>query len=154
MELLKTEKVQDITIQDICNMSGVNRTTFYAHFSDIGELTERSEIQIREAAMMAFREECSEQQSGQQWQLFFLRSMKNRMNFYHLYFQCHKNEHAQNGPTQVWLFDASAHLDHYRQAFYRAGIEAILRRWVEDGCVDSPETVQTVLSQHLPEDFL
>lgn len=51
-ELLKTEKVHNITVQDICNMSGVNRTTFYAHFSDIRELTERSEMQIREAAMM------------------------------------------------------------------------------------------------------
>lgn len=154
VELLKTKKVQNITIQDICNMSGVNRTTFYAHFSDIRELTERSEIQIREAAMIAFQEDGSEQQSAQQWQLFFLRSMKNSMNFYHLYFQCHKNEPAQNGPAQVWLFDASAHLDNYRQAFYRAGIEAILRQWVEGGCADSPEIIQSVLSQRLPEDFL
>ena len=84
-ELLKTEKVHNITVQDICNMSGVNRTTFYAHFSDIRELTERSEMQIREAAMMAFRKDCSVQQPSQKWQLFFLHCMKKHMNFYHLF---------------------------------------------------------------------
>lgn len=154
LELLKTEKAQDITVQDICKKAEVNRTTFYAHFSDIRELTESSEIQIREAIMMAFQEDGSEQQSGEQWQLFFLHSMEDYGNFYHLYFQYHKNEPAQNGPAQVWLSTVYGQLDRYRQVFYQAGVEAILRQWAENGCKDSPEEIQSIISQRLSKNFL
>lgn len=150
LRLLKSGSTQEITVQDICKESEVNRTTFYAHYSDIRELTEKSEIQLREAFMLEFQRDKSEQP----WQIFFLYSVKGYMNFYRLYFQYHYKEKAQNGPAQIWLSSIQVQLDHYRQAFYQAGIEAILYQWVESGCKDSPETIQTIINQRLPENIL
>lgn len=158
IDLLKSGDTKEITVHNICRSAEVNRTTFYAHFSDIRDLTEKCERQLRESLKAKFRETSSEEGNLpvpiEVFQMEFLQLVKEHIDFYRLYFLYHSIETAPNGPSQVWLFDSPAHLDRYRQAFYRAGIEAILRRWVEEGCTNPSETVQSILSQCLPENFL
>ncbi|MBS5285253.1 MAG: TetR/AcrR family transcriptional regulator [Clostridiales bacterium] len=157
MDLVKTGDIQCITVQNICNEAEVNRTTFYAHFSDIRELTEQCEMQIRETITRTFQLSGSGQDSDRQWQLFVLRSMKDYMNFYRLYFQYHKTEPAQNGPATVWLSNDEKiehSMSHYYRVFYRAGAEAILMRWINKNCTETPEELQFILSQCLSKNSL
>lgn len=35
MELLEERSLDKITVRDICELSGINRNTFYYHYSDI-----------------------------------------------------------------------------------------------------------------------
>ena len=38
MELLKNKPIQNISIKEICDKSGISRGTFYAHYTDIYDL--------------------------------------------------------------------------------------------------------------------
>ncbi len=42
-ELLKTKPVQAITVREICERTGINRSTFYNHYSDVYDLLEQLE---------------------------------------------------------------------------------------------------------------
>lgn len=152
MDLLKTGEMQNITIHNICRNAQINRTTFYAHFSDIRELTEKCEIALRNSLKIELRKIYSNEGNPPIgiFQIKFLQFLKEKADFYRLYFLYHSVETAQNGPSQIWLSSISSQLDNYRQVFYRAGVEAILTQWVEDGCKDSPETIQSILRWHLP----
>ena len=35
LELLRTKPIAKITVTEICEMAGINRATFYAHYSDV-----------------------------------------------------------------------------------------------------------------------
>ncbi|HAH60530.1 MAG TPA: TetR family transcriptional regulator, partial [Treponema sp.] len=43
IELVEQKKFDEITISDICRLAGVNRSTFYAHYSNKVELLEEAE---------------------------------------------------------------------------------------------------------------
>ena len=38
LSLMKSKKIDRITISEICRVSGINRNTFYQHYSDIRDL--------------------------------------------------------------------------------------------------------------------
>lgn len=43
LELMKHTEFEKITVKKICETAGVNRSTFYAHFTDIYDMLDRME---------------------------------------------------------------------------------------------------------------
>lgn len=43
LTLMKDKPLSRITVKDLCQQAGVNRTTFYAHYKDVKELLEEVE---------------------------------------------------------------------------------------------------------------
>lgn len=46
MELLKDKPLRSITVKELCLRAGLNRGTFYAHYSDVFDLMEQIEAEI------------------------------------------------------------------------------------------------------------
>ena len=46
MDLLKRKPLQNITVKELCDAAGVNRSTFYAHYTDVGDLLRRIEEEM------------------------------------------------------------------------------------------------------------
>ncbi len=44
--LLESKEYSAISVQEVCKQAGVNRTTFYAHYSNISELLEAMEVEL------------------------------------------------------------------------------------------------------------
>ena len=44
--LLKQKPIQSISIKELCELAGVNRGTFYAHYQDIYDLRSRVEADM------------------------------------------------------------------------------------------------------------
>lgn len=40
-DMLKEKPIQSITIKELCETAGINRGTFYSHYSDIYDLLEK-----------------------------------------------------------------------------------------------------------------
>lgn len=51
LELLQTKQIFTITVKEICERADVNRSTFYAHFSDQFELLQQIEDELIEDMM-------------------------------------------------------------------------------------------------------
>lgn len=47
-QLLKQKPIQSISIKELCELAGVNRGTFYAHYQDIFDLREKIETEMYE----------------------------------------------------------------------------------------------------------
>lgn len=54
--LLKEKKLQDITITDLAKTAGINRKTFYNHYSCVKDVLEDLEFQIIESLIEQFEE--------------------------------------------------------------------------------------------------
>jgi len=48
MKLLKEKSISTITVKEICKEADINRSTFYAHYSDQYDLLEKIEEEIIE----------------------------------------------------------------------------------------------------------
>lgn len=46
MDLLKRKPIQNITVKELCDAAGINRSTFYAHYTDVGDLLRRIEEEM------------------------------------------------------------------------------------------------------------
>ena len=161
MTLPRAGNQEGITVQRICDEAKINRTTFYAHFTDLHDLVKKSEVRFRERLKAEFDADCIGE-VPQAFQLFLLRHIQAHADFYRLYF-LHRNPFENNlGPEQAWASvgemesdqTASSPQNHYSQAFRRSGVAAVLEQWVKQGCLDEPEHIQSLLLQHLPENIL
>ena len=47
-ELLREKPVQNITVKELCQTAGINRGTFYSHYTDIYDLLQQIEDEITE----------------------------------------------------------------------------------------------------------
>lgn len=56
MELLKEKKIEKITVTDIVNRADINRSTFYAHYTDVRGLVEEIQSEFVERAMAVVKE--------------------------------------------------------------------------------------------------
>ena len=56
MELMKEKKIEKITVTDIVNRADINRSTFYAHYTDVRGLVEEIQSEFVERAMAVVKE--------------------------------------------------------------------------------------------------
>ena len=47
-QLLETKSLQQVTVKELCELADINRGTFYSHYSDIHNLVEQLEEDLRE----------------------------------------------------------------------------------------------------------
>jgi AcrR family transcriptional regulator len=53
VELLQTKEIKDISVTDICKITNLNRSTFYANFLDVYDLADK----VRESLEREFSSE-------------------------------------------------------------------------------------------------
>ena len=70
IQLLEKKDIEYITIKEICNKAGVNRSTFYLHYENINDLVEETMNYINKKFMNYFNENTKE----------FIEKIKNSKN--------------------------------------------------------------------------
>lgn len=147
----------ELTVTDICRESGINRTTFYAHYNDIPDLLVNMERQMRQEVVDKWQSNSSSQQSSSfsDFLLRFLCHVERHQGFYRISRWQYSQLSAQDNSDPVWESLARfvgpefARTDKpavlYHLAFCQAGILAILRKWVDTGCKESADTIHTLL---------
>ena len=46
LELLSRKPIQSISVRELCEEAGINRSTFYAHYKDVYDLREQIETEM------------------------------------------------------------------------------------------------------------
>ena len=59
VELLQTKEIKDISVTDICKITNLNRSTFYANFLDVYDLADK----VRESLEKEFSSEFAQYRS-------------------------------------------------------------------------------------------
>jgi len=145
IELLQTREIKDITVSDIIKITGLNRSTFYANYVDIFDLADQTrEILTKEFSNLFADYDYFNEHTGA---LKMFTHIKENQLFYKTYFKLGYDE-----SHQVMIYDASRaesdfhgeHIDYHIE-FFRAGLNAIIKRWMNGGCKESPEEMAAII---------
>lgn len=141
LNMLVTKELYQISVTDICKDIGLNRSTFYANFLDVYDLADK----FREKLEKDFDAQFINRENQSAESMF--RHIYENQLFYKIYFKLGFTE-KQKG----YVFDAGrAARDFegknikYHIEFFRNGLNAIIRMWLDGGCVETPEQMANIL---------
>lgn len=147
VELLQTRELKEITVTDICNMTELNRSTFYANFLDIYDLADKFREKLEKEFSELFVDENREGQKEGALKMF--RHISENQIFYKTYFKLGYDEMHSITIYDVRRAERDFDNKHikYHIEFFRNGINAIIKMWLRDGCKESPEEMAEILKR-------
>lgn len=147
VERLQTKELKDITVSDICQMTGLNRSTFYANYLDIYDLADKVRVKLESDFAQLFTGDVHDQEQGGAVRMF-THIYENQL-FYKTYFKLGYDEQHK-----VWVYDverAKTDFDNthirYHIEFFRHGINAMIKMWLAGGCVETPQEMADILKR-------
>ncbi len=145
IELLQTREITDITVSDICKKTDLNRSTFYANYLDIYDLADRIRDKL-EGEVNELYENDTYNNCGNDYLKLF-RHIKDNQMFYKTYFKLgYDTRHYVdlNIINEQNRFFKKEHIS-YHIDFHKAGLNAIIKKWLANGCCESPETMVKII---------
>ena len=147
VELIQTRNVEEITVTDICNITGLNRSTFYANYLDIYDLVDKIKVIMIEDFFQVYNDEAKNQYHSYDFLKLFYHIKDNQL-FYKTYFKLNLDltdsvKYIDPKEVDRFLVD-SKNLDYHIE-FFKAGLNAILKKWLNNGCKESPEEIADIL---------
>lgn len=144
IELLQERELKEITVSDICKLTKLNRSTFYANFLDIYDLADKLREKLEADFSEVFERDENREVSGAE--KMFTHIKENQL-FYKTYFKLGYDQRHN-----AFVYDIKrAETDfggknlEYHIEFFRNGINAIIKMWLEGGCVESPKEMAEIL---------
>ena len=158
LTLMRTKPFDEITVSELCQQAGVNRSTFYAHYSNTTELLveiqEQSVNQILEKVDTAVLEQAHNVEVRDQVILPYLTAMLENRDFVASFVNQTPELWTTRGTTALLkkLSEIIAFYGitdpvraDYITRFYGSGVFSVLRQWVARDYADSPAEIADIL---------
>lgn len=160
LELMNTTPFDKITVRLICEKAEVNRSTFYAHYTDIYDMIGQMETNLQNRLMDDYP--VSEKVIPFSLESFitFLEFIREHKDFYRVALKARWEFPLRFGMEPLWeqvirpLSLKAGVVSENEMIFYFAGFHAgftmILKRWVEQDCVESEEKMARIIRNMIP----
>ncbi len=146
VELLQTKELNQITVSDICKRSELNRSTFYANYIDIYDLADKIREYLESEIQRLYEDELTNQFNSNDYLKLF-RHIKDNQLFYKTYFKL-----GYDNNYKIIFYDteqAEKYFDNkyieYHIEFFRCGLNAIVKKWLENDCFETPEEMAGIV---------
>lgn len=155
LKLIAAEKPK-ISVSEICKMAHIHRTTFYGHYEDVNALLKEMVGEMYMEIMEYFLPQDDVYDETGFLKLFEL--VQEQRHFFRYYFE-HVRQVDQSGQLlpkrleqQMTVVMAkmgygSEEELRYNQAFFSAGLTAVLNRWILRGCKESVEEMYRIIDR-------
>lgn len=162
LELMREKPFEKITVKGICERAGVNRGTFYAHYTDIYAMVEDAENYLNKELISIAEKWLQQYPNNQEQSPFapYLRYIREHRYFYRISLANRKNLSVKKTfrplreqfvlpryPKDESIDDNT--LSYYFIAF-EGSISMVLQHWIETDCRDSEEMVSAILQNCIP----
>ena len=165
IQLLEKKEYEFITVKEICEKAGVNRSTFYLHYESIDDLLIETIEMINKRFNHAFDNETIEPRKMDKEKLYlindtylipYLNFIKENKKVYKL---IHKNpnifryketyEKLYNDLFSVILdkYGVSKEEKEYVFVYFSFGLVAIIQKWIENDCKDDVERLVKIMKR-------
>jgi AcrR family transcriptional regulator len=146
IELLQTFELDKVSVSDICKKAELNRTTFYANYTDIYELADSVRAKL-EAQTVEFNRSGTESYNRHDYLQLFRHIYENQL-FYKTYFKLgYDNQYQIIGyDTELAQKEFHDRFIDYHCEFFRSGLTAIIKLWLNGGCKETPEELFEVIT--------
>lgn len=165
--LLENKDIEYITIKEICNKAGVNRSTFYLHYENINDLVEETMNYINKKFMNYFNENTKEfiekiknskledlKLIEKKYLTPYLSFVKENKKIFKTSFNNPSGMKAKNKYNHLKDYILNPILDRFNIAekeknylltFYINGIMAIIKEWIDIDCKDSINDIENII---------
>ena len=147
-----------ITVREICERTGIHRSTFYAHYRDVFDLVERVEKSMSQQLTETFFRKLDEKAPARDCFAEIFAFIREHRDFYLYYL----TESRQYGVLQLaWetVRDRAAAVNagpekfgaqtteemEYHGVFFLVGMTAVVRMWLQKGCPEEPEALYDLI---------
>ncbi len=146
IELLQTKEIEQISVSDICSRCQLNRSTFYANYLDVYDLADKIRDKLEQDVADLFTPSESSIYSYGDWVKLFYHIKENPL-FYKTYFKLgyDQNHIALISDREANYPELNQKHIEYRMEFFRAGFNAIVKKWLAGGCKETPEEMNEIL---------
>ena len=160
LELMNQFPFEKITVKTICDRAGVNRSTFYAHYTDIYDMIEQMENNLRKELMEGYPVPGKVKPLSVESFLPFLVFIRNHRDFYRIALKTRREFPIKQGFEPLWnqiikpLCLKAGIMSEKEMMFYwigfQAGFTMILKYWVENDCKESAEQLAEIIHNVIP----
>ena len=160
--LLEQKEFNAITVKEVCQKAGVNRSTFYLHYESMNDLLEETVGMINDR----FKESLSSVPTDDPSKVVLTseRYLRPYLNFIkenrRAYKVIHQKEHLFNSQKTfesfyqsifspaLTNFGVKENEKKYVFAFYTQGTVSIIGKWLEDNCSDDVDMIIDIIMRH------
>lgn len=145
LQLIQKKNISEISVSTICEIAKLNRSTFYANYIDIYDLVEKVKNRMADDFALIQLSQNSKQDYNGYLNLF--KHIKENQIFYKTYF---KLEDISITPVTQYNVEMAKkyyndeYIDYHIE-FFRAGLNAIIKKWLNNGCKETPEEISDIL---------
>lgn len=148
VELIQTKEITEVSVTDICKMAKLNRSTFYANYLDIYDLADKIREKIEIEVDNLYKDERENKHNSNNFLKLF-RNIKENQIFYRTYFKLNMDKVTKLSQYEYDIHLAKVFYDdkeiEYHIEFFMAGFNAILKKWLFNGCKESPEEMNEII---------
>lgn len=152
IDMLQTKELNEISVSDICKQAGLNRTTFYANYTDIYGLADSIRDKLENEVSEVYQEEINTGINSNDYLKLFKHIKANQL-FYKTYFKL-----GYDNNYRIVTYDVNLAQEHFQNRFieyhiefFKAGITKIIKMWIENGCQESPEDMFEIIKSEYRE---
>lgn len=142
--LLQSEELHKIKVAHLCQLAQVNRSTFYAHYLDIYDLSEQLTIEIEDKYLYMVNLRTDQGMLKEGFTELF-NEVKSNPKLYHAYFKINPDKALIFKERSEADLSMQSHLLKYNSLFFRSGITAVVKLWLENNCQEPIEEMVTLL---------
>lgn len=160
LELMNTMPFDKITVRLICERAGVNRSTFYAHYTDINDMIRQMESNLQKDLMKSYPVSGDVTPFSLESFIPFLKFIHNHMDFYRVALKARYEFPLKQGYTPLWeqiikpLCSRAGVTSESEMMYYFIGFQAsftmILKYWVDRGCKEDEEKLARIIWSSIP----
>ena len=160
LELMNTAPLDKITVRLICARAEVNRSTFYAHYTDIYDMIEQMETNLRKKLMDDYSAAGKVIPLSLESLIMLLKFIRSHKDFYRAALKARREFPIRQGFEPLWeqivkpFCIKAGIISENEMMFYFVGFQAgftmILKRWVEQDCVESEEKIAQIIRNMIP----
>ena len=146
IELLQTKELDQISVSELCKGAGLNRSTFYANYTDIYDRADCLRARLENEVAALYRDMTASKYLAENWLRLFYHIRDNQL-FYQTYFKLgYDNAHSVSMSELYAAYPVfPEEMLEYHVEFFKAGFNAVVKKWLVGGCRETPEQMSDIL---------
>jgi len=149
IDLIQTKEINEISVSDICKKANLNRSTFYSNYLDIYDLADKIRDNLFQDVLALYPNETKTKKHSYDFLKLF-KHIKDNQLFYKTYFKLNydnKNDVLEGmiDYKEFEKFYGNKNNVHYHITFFKCGLNAVIKRWLYYGCLESPEEIRDII---------
>ncbi len=149
IELLQTKEISEINITDLVKKAGINRSTFYVNYIDIYDLADKVKEEMFQDLLDLYKEEAIKHKHSYDYLKLFTHIKENQIYYKTMFklnfdFMSYYDNHLEE--SDMIKYYGSTKNMNYHIEFFKAGMTAIIKKWLSNNCKESPEEMIEIIN--------